>query len=71
MARIEEDYDEWLQELREEALADERYEYNMRNDYEYFLYQFDSELCELQDIIKFLKDKHEHYGWEFDLSSLL
>lgn len=71
MARNEEELEEWYQEMREEALEDERYEYNMRNDYEHFLYQFDSELCELQDIVKFLKDKHEHYGWEFDLSSLL
>ena len=71
MTKTEDDYSEWLQELREEALADEKYEYNMRNDYEYFLYQFDSELGDLQELISFIKRKHEEYGWEFDLSDLI
>lgn len=71
MVRTEEDYNEWLQELREEVLADEKYEYNMRNDYEYFLYQFDSELGDLQDLVSFIKRKHEEYGWEFDLRDLI
>lgn len=71
MTRKEEDYNEWLQELREEALADEKYEYNMRNDYEYFLYQFDSELGDLQELVSLIKRKHEEYGWEFDLRDLI
>lgn len=71
MTRTEEDYNEWLQELREEALAEDRHEYNMRNDYEYFLYQYDSELGDIQDLISYIRKAHETYGWEFDLSDLI
>lgn len=71
MTKTTEDYNEWLQDLREDALADERYEYNMRNDYEYFLYQYDSELCELQELVSVLKKAHNHYGWDFDIRDLL
>lgn len=71
MARTEEDYNEWLQELREESLAEDRHEYNMRNDYEYFLYQYDSELGDIQDLVSYIRKAHETYGWEFNLSDLI
>ena len=71
MAKTEEDYNEWLQELREEALAEDRHEYNMRNDYEYFLYQYDSELGDIQDLVSYIRKAHETYGWEFDLRDLI
>ena len=64
--RAEMEYD-----MRQEAYEDERYEVNMRNDYEFFLYQMDSELGELQDLVRDIKHRHELYGWEFDIKEII
>lgn len=59
--------EEWLEDMREEARAEEYHEYKMRNDYDNFLEYYDDEIADLITALNNVKHLHEEYGWDFDV----
>ena len=58
---------EMRQDMLIEAYEDERREVLMRKDYDFFLDSIDDKIAEVVELIGYIKDQHNAYGWEFDV----
>lgn len=63
--------EEWLQDMRDEARAEEVLEHKLRADFDYFCdYNIDA-IEQLNEAISELKDQCEMYGYEFEIGDFL
>jgi hypothetical protein len=58
-------------ELQEEARQEEMHEYNMVNDYDYFIKNIHDDIEVLNDTLDTIRYHYDAYGWEFDLDEVL
>jgi hypothetical protein len=63
-------YDEWQQEMIDEARQDELFEKHMRNDFDYFLEQSEDYITPINEAIAKFNKYLEHYGWELPTDDL-
>ena len=64
-------YEEYLEEMREDARVEELREAKMRRDFDYFLKQYEKDIEEISKLYLYLKDEFERYGYDFDIKDIL
>lgn len=64
-------YEEYLEEMREDARVEELREAKMRSDFDYFLKHYEKDIEEISNLYTYLKDEFEHYGYDFDIKDIL
>jgi cell fate (sporulation/competence/biofilm development) regulator YlbF (YheA/YmcA/DUF963 family) len=66
---MNQELEEWRQELLEEVRTSELEEYRLRTDYDYLLEQAD--VSSFLEAYNKLKETHEKYGWDFDIDNII
>jgi hypothetical protein len=66
---MNQELEEWRQELLEEARTSELEEYRLSTDYDYLLEQAD--VSSFLEAYHKLKETHEKYGWDFDINNII
>lgn len=58
-------------ELADEARRDQKHEYLMENDFDYFLNYIGDDIQAIQDAFYNVLSLYENNGWEFDIDEIL
>lgn len=61
-----EEYEEYRQDLMDEAREEELLEYRLRSDYDFFCDYNQDLIAAFNDLYKELEITFENYGWDFD-----
>jgi len=56
-------YDEWQQEMLDEAIHDEMYEHDMRTDLDFFLEENSDIIDNINNALDALDNQLDHYGY--------